>query len=406
MKISAIIAEYNPLHKGHLYQINKTKELTGCNGLIALMSGNFVQRGEPALIDKWTRAKIALENGIDLVLELPVTYSLSSAEFFAYGSISILDRIGVVNSICFGSEIGDIDILLRIARILVDEPAEYKEYLKSFLTKGFNYPDSRARALMTYINENNLLLSIDLQSILNSSNNILGLEYCKSLIKSSSKIKPYTIKREGGTYNSIELDERYSSATAIRKLIEKNKPIDTIKNQLPEKTHEIIEKLLNSHYDFTFSNSMFPFIKYKCLFYPDGIGKLPDASEGLHNRIYNSILYSTDYWDIISRAKTKRYTYTRISRILSQFFIGFEQFDTCLLRSSQPTYVRVLGFNGIGKEILKMMKSKSELDIFTKLPSSSEDMLRLDIQSTKMYSLLNRNINFNQDYLTSPIIYK
>lgn len=406
LKISAIIAEYNPLHNGHLHQINKTKDLTACDGLVAIMSGNFVQRGEPAVIDKWTRTKMALENGVDLVLELPVIFSLSSAEFFAHGSVSILDKIGVIDSICFGSESGEIDILYEIADILANEPVKYTEYLKSFLSEGSNYPDSRSKAILSFINHLGLFQDIDIKTVLNNSNNILGIEYCKSLIKNNSRIKAFTIKREGGAYNSAETDERFSSATAVRRLIKQNDQVGILKNHIPEGSYKIVEGLYNSNYNFTFSNSMFPFIKHKCFQIRSGIDKLPDASEGLHNRIYNAVLSSKDYDGIIVRAKTKRYTYTRISRILSQLFIGFDEFHTEILRNSQPSYVRVLGFNSIGKEILRRMKKHCSMDIYTKLPASPGEMLQLDLQSTKMYSLINKSISYNADYLISPIIHK
>lgn len=406
LKISAIIAEYNPLHNGHLYQINRTKELTESDGLVALMSGNFVQRGEPAIIDKWTRTKIALANGVDLVLELPVIFSLSSAEFFAQGAVSILHNIGVVNNLCFGSEAGEIDILYGIADILATEPDAFRKYLKDFLAAGINYPDSRSRALLSYMNSTGLFLHRDIKSILNSSNNILGIEYCKSLIKNDSKIKAITIKREGGAYNSLEPDEQFSSATAVRNLIKRNKDAKILKKHIPEESYKITRTLFENSYKFAFSEGMFPFIKHKCFSSKSAIDRLPDASEGLHNRIYDAIVSSTDYDSIIAIAKTKRYTYTRISRILSQYFIGFDEFNTEVLRISLPSYVRVLGFTDTGKEILKRMKSESSLNIYTKLPSPSTEMLELDLQSTKMYSLLNNNVKYNDDYLISPIMHK
>jgi predicted nucleotidyltransferase len=406
LKISAIIAEYNPLHNGHLYQINKTKELTDCSGLVALMSGNFVQRGEPAVIDKWNRTKIALENGVDLVLELPVIYSLSSAEFFAHGSVSILDKIGVIDSICFGSEVGDISILQNLASILAYEPIEYKEFLKDFLDRGDTYPLARSKALLSYINSKELFPDIDIQTVLSSSNNILGIEYCKSLIKNNSCIKAVTIKREGGAYNSDEPDERFSSATAVRKLIKHNEKVNVLKSHIPEESFKIIEELYKRNYCFTFSSSIFPFIRHKCFNRKSTIEQLPDASEGLHNRIYNAVISSKDYDSAIAKAKTKRYTYTRISRLLNQLYIGFDEFNTDILRNTQPSYARILGFNSTGKEILKMMKKNCDLEIYTKLPSTAGEMLKLDVQSTKMYSLINSNVNYNDDYLISPIIYK
>lgn len=171
MNITGIITEYNPLHKGHIYHINKTKELTSCDGIVCIMSGNFVQRGIPAIMDKWTRCELALNSGVDLVIELPSVYSLSSAEFFAYGSISLLNSIGVINNICFGSESGNIDDIKSIAKILNNEPSEFKNHLKDYLDKGVSYPVARSKALVEYFNDN-----LETQEILKSSNNILGIE--------------------------------------------------------------------------------------------------------------------------------------------------------------------------------------------------------------------------------------
>jgi predicted nucleotidyltransferase len=405
LNISAIIAEYNPLHKGHLYQINQTKDLTQCDGLVCIMSGNFVQRGEPAVIDKWSRAKMALENGVDLVLELPVVYSLSSAEFFAHGAVTILNNLGIVNNICFGSELGNVDILYKLAEILIEEPDKFKHYLKYYLDLGNTFPVSRSKALIQYGMEHDIVTNSETASILNNSNNILGIEYCKSLIKNNSRIIPYTVKREGGAYNSDVLDERFSSATAIRKIMRGCDNINILKPHLPAASYNIIENLHKADYKFTFENSMLPYIKYKCFHGKEALVNIPDVTEGLHNRIHDSVITSDNYGEIMTKIKTKRYTYTRISRILCQLFIGFDSFNTSALRVSRPSYVRVLGFNKIGRDMLKSMRKNEDIEIYTKLPTHTGDMLELDLLSTKMYSLINKSVLHNSDYLMNPIRY-
>lgn len=213
MNITGIITEYNPFHSGHLYHLNSAKEITNCDGVICIMSGNFIQRGAPAIIDKWARAEMAIENGVDLVIELPSFYALSSAEIFAKGSVTILDSLGVVNSIFFGSESGNIEELINISKILAYEPLEFKNLLKSNLKKGITYAKARENSLKEFTN------NIDISKILNNSNNILGIEYIKTLIRLNSNINPLTLTRVGGTYNDKTLNNDFSSATSIRESI-------------------------------------------------------------------------------------------------------------------------------------------------------------------------------------------
>jgi predicted nucleotidyltransferase len=400
MKIAAIIAEYNPLHNGHLFQICRTKELTGCDALVCIMSGNFVQRGEPALIDKWNRTEMALKNGIDLVLELPVIYSLSSAEFFAHGAVTMLHKLGVINSICFGSECGNISLLMDIAKILVKEPLEYKLLLKENLSNGTPFAKARSRALISYMKETQYIE--DLETLLCSSNNILGIEYCKSLIKNNSTIMPYTIKRLGGAYTSKELDKVFSSATSIRETLRNKTNLETLKNHIPESSYSIIEELSHNH-SLTFPHHIYPYLRYKLIQNPECIKKLPDAGEGLSNRIYNALIHTHCLDELVSKIKTKRYTQTRITRVLCQLFMGFDIYSTELMRKESPDYARILGFNNVGTEVLKMIKKKESINLYTKLPSSLSSMLQLDILSTRMYSLINTNITSDSDFKIGPV---
>lgn len=408
MSVTGIVVEYNPFHKGHLHHINKTKELTGCSHIIAIMSGNFVQRGIPAMVDKWSRAKAALMNGVDLVIELPLIYSLSSAEFFSFGSVSLLNSLGVVDNICFGSECGDSKVLYDIANILSDEPDEYKDILKQKLQLGLAYPSARSKALSDFIGNYNtdLLSNFSIEEVLSSSNNILGIEYCKSIIRLKSSIKPYSIQRQGSDYNSTHFEGELSSASSIRKHIKDTKNISEVKNYVPENTYNLLLSLFENNYTFSSEDLMLPYLKYKYILHKDAIEQLPDVSEGIHNRIYKFLEDAESYEKLINSIKTKRYTYSRISRILCQFFIGFENFNTYELRKKKCPYARVLGFNSNGLKLLKDMKKESSIPIYTKIPKNLDDVLSLDIQGTRLYSLLNKNINPNSDYLISPIMIK
>lgn len=405
MNVSGIIVEYNPLHNGHLYHINKTKELTNCDALICVMSGNFAQRGIPSSIDKWTKTKMALQNGVDLVIEIPAIYSVSSAEFFSFGSVSLLNSLGIVDNICFGSEHGDINDIYNISNILYQEPTDFKLLLKTYLSKGITYPKARSNALYDYlINSKMDLSNLLLDDFLNSSNNILGIEYCKSLIKLNSSITPYTLKREGATYNSNVLHSEFSSATAIRKFVKEKGCLTKLEGHVPNSVLTELLNLYSQNYEFTFEDSMFPYIKHKSFTSKNSLVNLPDVSEGLDNRIIKALQHNLSYSSALDDIKSKRYTYTRIARILCQYFIGFDNFDTNRLRSMPCPYARVLGFNSRGKSILKSIKSNSSIPLYTKISKVTNETLELDIQATKAYSILNSSISPNSDYLISPII--
>ncbi len=407
MNISAIIAEYNPMHLGHLYHIKKTRESTNCDGIICVMSGNFVQRGEPAIIDKWLRAKEAILNGVDLVLELPTLYSTSSSEFFSFGAVSLLDSLKGVNTLSFGSEHGDVKKLYELATIFVTEPEKYKYFLHEKLDKGLTFPKARSEALIAFLKEEKNEKDLEeIMEILQCSNNILAIEYCKSLIKLNSKIAPITFKRLGNNYNDKNITSNFPSATAIRKIIHDDFSVKELEKFLPPSTYNLILNLKENNYPFVIDSEMFKFIKYKAFQNPLQLKLIPDANEGIHNLINKALITSNDFEALLYEIKTKRYSRTRLARILCQFFIGFEAFDTNTLRKNKCPYGRVLGMNETGKKILKYIKSNSEFPIYTKLPRESfmNDVLNLEIKATKAYSSLNTKVNPLDDFYKNPII--
>lgn len=396
--ITGIITEYNPFHKGHKYHLEKAKLDTNADGIVCVMSGNFMQRGIPAIIDKWKRTEMAIRNGVDLVLELPVVYSLSSAEHFAFGSVSLLNSLGIVDYLYFGSEEGNIDLLEIIASILICEPESYKTLLKSYMNNGLPFHTSRANALNDYLNCNNIL------SVLSSSNNILGIEYIKAIKTLRSKIIPKTLKREGSTYNENDLNSIFSSATSIRKYLKENS-LDKLENALTKNSYKMLCDLSYANYKFIFEEDMFKYIKYKLLTNNRSLSGLPDVSEGLDNKIIKEVLKANSLDELILNSKSKRYTYTRISRILAQTFLNLENYNLFYLSKSSTPYARVLGFNSNGRDILKKIKAKNNIDIITKVPKNNLcDHLKIDILGTKAYSLLNPMVNPMDDYLKSPII--
>lgn len=400
MNITGIITEYNPFHLGHLYHLTEAKKDTCCDGVICVMSGNFVQRGMPALIDKWQRAEIAVKNGVDLVIELPLIFSISSAEGFSHGAVSILNSTNVVNNVYFGSEHGDVSDLIKISSIIVNETSQYKEILKEELFKGLPYYTARVNALK------NSLDDLNLENILSNSNNILGIEYLKALIRLNSTIKPYTLKRVGSNYNDENITSSFASATSIRKVLESD-DLSSIKDVVPRATYDSITKLKNNNYTFVYPEHMFKYLKYKILTDTNTLSNIPDIREGLENKIKKEILHSNNFNELILNIKSKRYTYTTISRILTSFFIGLENYNVKELLKTCPNYIRPLAFNETGREILKKIKENENIKIINKLPKNIDDpILQLDLLGTKAYSILNTSISPMEDYLRSPLYIK
>ena len=404
MKITGIITEYNPFHNGHLFHLNSIKNQLESDAVVCVMSGNFVQRGLPAVLDKWSRAKMAILNGVDLVIELPSVYAVSSAEFFSFGAVSILNSTGVINNICFGSESGNINTLNSIAHILVNESSEFKEQLRANLKEGLSFPKAREKALYDLLKDDKN--AEDIISYITSPNNILGIEYCKSLKVLNSSIKPCTIKRTGSGYNDSEALTSLASATSIRKLI-KEEGYEKCISLMPEASYNVLEQSLSAGIQIPDVEDMFKYIKYKLLSDSSLISRIPDISEGLDYKILNEIRKASSYNELLFNIKSKRYTLTRVSRILCQIYLGFENYDIMSLRKTSPQYIRVLGFNETGQKILKMIKEKSNCTLITKMPKNDIDpMLQMDINSTNLYSLLTNSIEYGSDYLKKTVIVK
>lgn len=401
MITTALITEYNPFHLGHKYHLENSIKDCDSNITISIMSGNFMQRGNPALIDKWERAKIAVLNGVDLVIELPAIYALSSAEFFAFGAVSILNKLDLVDNLYFGSEHGDINLLNNISKIILNEPPEYKTSLKENLYKGLPFFKCRELALL------NILKDEESIKVLSSSNNILGIEYLKALNKLNSNITPKTLKRVGNNYNDKHLSSSFSSATSIREAFKNNFSLSSIQENVSRETFLVFEELHNKNYNFTYEDSMFPYLKYKILTSKNLLNNIFDVSEGIENRIYESALSSKNMNELILNCKSKRYTYTRISRILSSFFIGLHEVNVDELLNSPPDYIRPLAFNRKGATILKEIKKTGSVDIIANVPKfHNHPHLNIDILATKAYSILNHSISPNEDYLRKPFILK
>jgi len=383
MRVSAVICEYNPFHNGHKYQLEYMKGIS--DAVVCIMSGDFVQRGEAAIFDKFERTQAALANGADLVIMLPVCFSLNTAERFAFGGVSLAESLGVVDTLCFGSECGDISRLTNAAKSLIGEPKEVSEKIRKLVGEGMSYPKARAKAFLGIIDED----------ILCEPNNILATEYIKSLINLNSKIVPDTIERYKSGYHDKKPVGEFASASAIREMIIND---ENYKLYVPDNAFDIYKNIYNTK---LLSDILVYLIRTKTTV---EISKINDVTEGLENRIKASIYEADGFFDIAEYIKSKRYTMTRIKRILLSLILGIEKEDT----KNPPEYIRVLGMNKQGAEILSQIKKKSSLPIITKTADFKgfNKSFDTDILAADIYSVCCGNKQMGKDYRTSPLIYQ
>lgn len=389
-KVLGIIAEYNPFHNGHLYHISESKKAINAEYTVAVMSGNFVQRGDTSLIDKWSKAQMALQNGVDLVIELPAIYSVSSAENFASGAVKILNSLKIVDYLSFGSELCDVNILNEFANILFTEPKEYLSLLNHELSKGFSYPKASENALLMYLNDIRKYANI-----LSSPNNILAIQYLKALKEENSHIIPISIRRNKVDYNDSEIVDGFASATAIRKIAQTN-DVWSLRKAMPKSSFDIMYEALRSGKTVSnlskFENEIIYNLRRMSV---EEIAELPDVTEGLENLIKSAASSCNTIDEFINIVKSKRYTVTRLKRILVYCLLGMTKKDMLNSKKVSP-YIRVLGFNQKGQELLSgIAHANPKLSIITSprqfLDSSSnkllKSMLEQDIFATDVYTL-------------------
>jgi len=394
-----IIAEYNPFHNGHKYHLNLSKSLTNSEYAVVVMSGNFVQRGEPAICKKETRVKAALLNGADLVIELPVYYATAGADLFAFGAVDILNKSGIIDNMCFGSEEGNLETMLKISEILTKEDNNFKKIFKQEIDKGISYPKARQNALSITLNKN-----ID---FLNNPNNILSIEYLKALKILKSNIKPYTIARKKAQFHSKEINGNIASATAIRTAIYNNKT-ELLKKCIPENiVNDIISEILLSKPSINSYTQILQYIlRTKTAEY---ISKISDITEGLENRIIKNSNQSL-ITDIIEKTKTKRYTYSKIQRALIHIILDIKKSDINFYQiNGGIPYIRVLGFKKESVSILNELIKKSIVPVITNIPKATKilennalKMLNAEIKSTDIYYMLS-SLEIGKEY-KNPIV--
>lgn len=400
-KVLGIIAEYNPFHNGHLLHLEKSKKICDAQYSVCVMSGNFVQRGNTSIVNKWIRAEMALKSGVDLVLELPTVYSISSAENFAEGAIKLLNSLKIVDTISFGSENSDINVLNRISSVLHEEPKQYLELLNSELKKGLSFPKARENAILLYLNDEKYL------NILNQPNNTLAIEYLKALKKYKSHISPISVKREKVFYNSNCIVDEYASATAIRNMII-NEQFNDIRKVVPASSYNLLmNEIEEGHLVIDISKFEKEILYAIRRLSADDIKNFPEVTEGLENAIKNASNSCNNLSELINMIKSKRYTHTRIQRILLYILLNITKKDMYLSRKNIP-YARILGYSPQGKELIsEIYKANPKITLITSvknfLDSSNNKtykyMLNKDILATNIYTLAySNNSTANLDY--------
>ncbi len=369
MKIGGIVAEYNPFHNGHKYQLQKSIEMGELTHTVAVMSSNYVQRGEAAIVSKWARAEMAVKNGIDLVIELPTLWSTSYAQRFAEGAVSLLDSLGCVDILSFGSEIGNIDELIACKNAINSE--EVEERLKENLDLGLGFATARAEALRSVCGNRFF-------DILEGANNTLGIEYLNALDTLGSDIVPMTIRRKGAAHDSIMRSDNFASASEIRRMIRENDK--EWEMYVPQSVADIYNREASEE-KAPCLNEKLEFSILCCMrqLSAEDIGLSPDVSEGIEYRIHDAALRARTLDELYSLAKTKRYSHARIRRIVLHAFMGFVKDDY----KGNPPYIHVLAMNDNGKEILKEAKEKAKLPIVTK----ASDFDELDEYGRHVFSL-------------------
>ena len=406
MNTIGIIAEFNPFHNGHLHLIQKCKELLHADRVIVIMSGDFTQRGAPAFVDKFTRTKMALSCGADIVLELPIYYALGSAEYFAQGAVSTLNRLGCIDYLCFGSECADISLLTETARILNDEPSSFRDTLSKELKKGLSYAVARQKALMTCLEEKDISFP---DSVLSCPNNILGIEYIRALLDLNSPIKPFTIKREGEDYNSEALSE-LPSARAIRAaLLEKN-DFSLLSSCIPP---FCLNELKKYHGTFADSDDLSVLLHYKLLTErSNGYTKFQDVSEDLSNKIISNLEEFTCFDAFCEQLKSKDIAYSRISRVLCHILLNITSKNMDEYKNDGYTsYARILGIKKASSDIVKEMKASTKIPVIGNLKEANKALTsdfekRLfdeTLTASILYFSIYKNTNLNE-YRTPLIL--
>ncbi len=411
MKILAIVSEYNPFHLGHAYHLKQSREILAPDGVMAIMSGSMMQRGEFALLNKWERTHLALKSGVDLVCELPFVYAAQSAETFASGAIDLINRSGICSYLSFGSEHGEITHLNELASYLADENSSFKETLKKNLTLGHSFAKSRQLTIQSLLGE-------DYAKLLKQPNNILAIEYLKALHRQKSDITPITVSRTGAGYHSLE-DSSHLSASFIRKQLIENNHLTTtnhksvanpkiekiLSQKLPYPPTELLKAMEN--YNPLGDQNYLNALRFSILGQSvSQLRKLPYVSEGLEHKIRDTCKTAPTLTGLIDGIVSKRIPRTRVQRILANCIVSLKALDP-----KQPSYLRILGFNQKGQAMIRAIKDEGRIYLINNarkshhhLSNHQKTMLSYDIRATDLHNLFyEKHYSYHRDFWQDPI---
>lgn len=376
MKIIGIIAEYNPFHLGHLYQIDKVKEMYPESLIIAVVSTNFTERGDISILNKWDKTKICLENKIDIVLELPSIYATQSSDIFAWAALKILNSFKI-DTLVFGTETDNVDMLYKLADTQLNDK-EYDILVQKYLSEGINYPTAMSKALNKLTNVN-----------ISKPNDLLGLSYIKEIIKNNYQITPVSIKRSND-YHGNSIESNIISANLIRKMLQEGSDITSY---VPNITNNYL------YHNVTINNA-FNLLKYKIINEIDNLNEYLTVDEGIENRIIKYINKSNNWLELVMNIKTKRYTYNKINRMLIHILLGIKKEN-----NNKDIYLRLLGFNQNGKNYLNKIKKDISLPIYVGYKKNISKIYDIEFKSTYIYSLIvNDSSLIEKEYRNKPII--
>ncbi|MFC5602963.1 nucleotidyltransferase [Sporosarcina koreensis] len=403
MKAIGIVVEYNPLHNGHVYHAEQSRLATGADVIIAVMSGNFLQRGEPAFVDKWTRTKMALASGVDIVFELPYRFATGNAPAFARGAIELLDAAGC-SAFCFGSEDGNMEPFQNSLQLIGRHRDEYEAAVKYAIAEGLSYPMALNKAYETILAGQSAVPVADLSK----PNNILGFHYMEAAQSIGSSMDAVTIKRMGAGYHDETLDsQKIASATGIRKSYFGSETLDDVVGFIPEATRNLLLEWQSERKGFGNWESFYPFLRFIIL--RDGPSRLrtiADVSEGIENLIFRAAQSQDSFKSFMDAVKSKRYTWTRIQRMLTHILTGFTK--DMRADMDKPAYLRLLGMTNEGRSYLNVRKKNLPLPLISKVASFSDPSLDMDITASDIYALgLGKGTDESKiglDYLQSPIM--
>lgn len=417
MKICAIICEYNPFHYGHLYHIQNAKELSGCDAVLCIMSGNFTQRAEPTITDKYVRASMALSGGADIVVQMPTAYACSSAEIYALAGVKIANSFKNVTNLAFGCESKNFELLKEIAKYLAEEPEEYKSTLKSYLDEGYSMVLSRQKTIEQLVKEEkvNFTNITDTIDALQQPNNILAIEYLKALIKTNSKIEPVFIQRECSEYHSEDINGKDTSATAIRSRLLRTEKVGKVKKLIPRFSYNLLKESVDDFGlpDHELFNDLCMFVLKTAN--AEKIKNIYDVSEGLENRFLNCVKDKKVLNEVLLDVKSKRYTYTRLKRIVLRLLLDIKR-ETIekLYKIDKLPYIKVLGFKGENQDLLAEISADTDLIVrnnnVVKNPSEFyKELSDIEDRANAVYNLLLKKSRivpkYAPDLLTKTIKY-